>query len=148
MKLKLLRTPQSKVIFVVIVLILASLWFGGFFEFGPTLSGDTNKAIELQVLYPDGSGFENISDSVPYTEGSTAQSILMDYGRMKKVSVVLAAGNAYVTGIGGLMERDLGDTYGWVYTVNGESPMVSAAEFELEGKEVVVWEYVDYNAIF
>jgi hypothetical protein len=148
MKLKLLRTPASKVIFVVIVLILSVLRFGGFVEFGPTLYGDTTKAVEIQVLYPEGSGFKNISDKVPYTEGSTAQSVLMDYGRTKKVSVVLAAGNAYVRGIGGLMERDLGDTFGWVYTVSGESPMVSAAEFALEGKEVVVWEYVDYNAVF
>ncbi|ADB57370.1 DUF4430 domain-containing protein [Archaeoglobus profundus] len=45
----------------------------------------------------------------------------------------------FVDCIGGICTRALGETSGWVYQVNGETPMVSSEQYNLNAGDTVVW---------
>jgi cytoskeletal protein RodZ len=49
----------------------------------------------------------------------------------------------YVTGIGGLNEKEYGPMSGWIYTVNGVQVMKSAGSCKLKDGDNVVWTYVN-----
>jgi len=55
--------------------------------------------------------------------------------------VRLNARGAYIAGIGGLNERDLGPRSGWLYSVNGQFPAMSASIFRLSTGDTIVWHY-------
>ena len=55
--------------------------------------------------------------------------------------VRLNARGAYIAGIGGLNERDLGPRSGWVYSVNGQFPAMSASARRLSAGDTIVWHY-------
>ncbi len=48
---------------------------------------------------------------------------------------------AYISGIGGIYERDFGDSSGWIYFVNGVSPSVSCGQYKLTDGDVIEWHY-------
>ncbi len=47
----------------------------------------------------------------------------------------------YVEGICNLYEKDYGELSGWVYFVNGESPSVGCAKYNLSDEDEIVWCY-------
>lgn len=49
---------------------------------------------------------------------------------------------SYITGIGGLNEKDCGGASGWMYRVNGTNPMKGASKYTLQDGDVVEWYYV------
>ena len=49
--------------------------------------------------------------------------------------------SVYVEGIGNLYEFDCGDTSGWTYTVNGESPMHGASQHMVEAGDEIEFVY-------
>lgn len=72
-------------------------------------------------------------------EGATAFDALVAAARGRRVAVDYVGSfyGVYVRGIGHIYEFGFGDMSGWTYTVNGESPDVSAGEFVLsEGDRV------------
>ena len=48
----------------------------------------------------------------------------------------------YVAAIGGLAEMEHGDRSGWMYSVNGETPMTACSSYVLPNGANVVWYYV------
>ena len=50
--------------------------------------------------------------------------------------------SVYIEGIGNLYEFDCGPQSGWMYSVNGVSPSVSASAYTLKSGDVLVWYYV------
>lgn len=48
----------------------------------------------------------------------------------------------YVSAIGGLAEKEHGGTSGWMYSVNGTSPMTACSNYVLSNGDNVVWYYV------
>ncbi len=48
----------------------------------------------------------------------------------------------YVEGIANLYEFDCGGESGWVYTVNGASPSLSASAYFPKDGDVIVWTYI------
>lgn len=48
----------------------------------------------------------------------------------------------YVSAIGGLAEKQYGDTSGWMYSVNGTTPMTACSNYVLSNGDNVVWYYV------
>lgn len=48
----------------------------------------------------------------------------------------------YVAAIGGLAEMEHGDKSGWMYSVNGETPMTACSSYVLPNGANVVWYYV------
>lgn len=49
---------------------------------------------------------------------------------------------SYITGIGGLNEKDCGGASGWMYRVNGTNPMKAASKYTLKNGDTVEWYYV------
>ena len=47
-----------------------------------------------------------------------------------------------VAAIGGLAEKEHGGTSGWMYSVNGSTPMTACTNYVLSNGDVVVWYYV------
>lgn len=48
----------------------------------------------------------------------------------------------YVAAIGGLAEKEHGGTSGWMYSVNGVTPMTACSNYVLSNGDTVVWYYV------
>lgn len=48
----------------------------------------------------------------------------------------------YVSAIGGLAEKEHGGKSGWMYSVNGSTPMVACSSYRLSNGDKVVWYYV------
>lgn len=48
----------------------------------------------------------------------------------------------YVAAIGGLAEKEHGSTSGWMYSVNGVTPMTACSNYVLSNGDNVVWYYV------
>lgn len=48
----------------------------------------------------------------------------------------------YVAAIGGLAEKQYGGTSGWMYSVNGVTPMTACSNYVLSNGDNVVWYYV------
>lgn len=51
------------------------------------------------------------------------------------------ARGAYIVGIGGLSEGDIGPRSGWMYSVDGQFPSASASTFRLSAGDRLVWRY-------
>lgn len=54
----------------------------------------------------------------------------------------VAASGGYVSGIGGLSEKDYGAKSGWMYSVNGTRPNKSSSSYTLQDGDEVIWSYV------
>jgi len=74
------------------------------------------------------------------SESRTALGALLKASEAKGFEVDVS-GN-YVRGIGGVYEKSLGETSGWMYSVNGEIPMVAASGYQLEPGDTLVWYFV------
>jgi hypothetical protein len=83
--------------------------------------------------------------TVKVLEGTTVYDILN--AACKKENIAIDASyNAlykayYVRSINNLPERAAGDMSGWVYTVNGKSPMLGASAYKVADGDVIVWSY-------
>lgn len=72
-------------------------------------------------------------------QGSTAYDILMQTGL--DVDAVSTEYGMYVRAIEGLAEKSAGEASGWLYEVNGESPMVGASSYILQAGDQVCWKF-------
>ncbi len=82
--------------------------------------------------------------SFPLADGETAFDILTQAAKENNITVAFSksGGDVYVTAIGGIGEFDYGSMSGWTYTVNGETPPISASAFSLSDGDVIEWIYV------
>lgn len=76
------------------------------------------------------------STSVSLAEGSTVYDALCATG------VAVSGGSSYVTAINGLAEKQLTPGSGWMYSVNGVTPMIPAGGYVLSDGDSVRWYYV------
>ncbi|MDR1292243.1 MAG: DUF4430 domain-containing protein [Clostridiales Family XIII bacterium] len=58
-----------------------------------------------------------------------------------KASGVAFVGDTYISSIGGLSEMDAGAQSGWVYSVNGEFPIVGVTAYEMKDGDAVRFRY-------
>lgn len=72
-------------------------------------------------------------------EGTTVYDALVDTGL--DLAVDSSSGSVYVDGIGGVIGSQTSSTAGWLYTVNGEVPMVGADSQKIEEGDQVVWTF-------
>jgi putative cell wall-binding protein len=75
--------------------------------------------------------------TVTVESGATPYSVLVDQLGEANVTV----DDFYVSGIEGLNAGDDGSLSGWMYSVNGDYPQVSALTKKLSDGDVVVWRY-------
>ena len=78
-----------------------------------------------------------------FNQGATAYDALCACGL--SVNARGSQYGLYVSAIGGLAEKEHGGKSGWVYSVNGVSPMTSCANCVLSNGDVVSWFYVTDN---
>lgn len=75
-----------------------------------------------------------------FNEGATVYDALCALGL--SVNAHGSSYGTYVSAIGGLAEKKHGGTSGWMYSVNGTSPMTACSNYVLSNGDNVVWYYV------
>lgn len=82
--------------------------------------------------------------SAPYREGITVFDLLTETAKEKNIPVVFSGSKSspYITSIYGLSEKQHGPSSGWVYSVNGETVMVSSNKCVLDPGDCAEWKYI------
>lgn len=75
-----------------------------------------------------------------FNEGATVYNALCALGL--SVNAHGSSYGTYVSAIGGLAEKQYGGTSGWMYSVNGTTPMTACSNYVLSNGDNVVWYYV------
>ena len=75
-----------------------------------------------------------------FNEGATVYDALCALGL--SVNAHGSSYGTYVAAIGGLAEKQYGGTSGWMYSVNGSTPMTACSNYVLSNGDNVVWYYV------
>ena len=75
-----------------------------------------------------------------FNEGATVYDALCALGL--SVNAHGSSYGTYVSAIGGLAEKQYGGTSGWMYSVNGTTPMAACSNYVLSNGDNVVWYYV------
>lgn len=75
-----------------------------------------------------------------FNEGATVYDALCALGL--SVNAHGSSYGTYVSAIGGLAEKRYGGTSGWMYSVNGATPMTACSNYVLSNGDNVVWYYV------
>lgn len=75
-----------------------------------------------------------------FNEGATVYDALCALGL--SVNAHGSSYGTYVAAIGGLAEKEHGGTSGWMYSVNGTTPMTACSNYVLSNGDNVVWYYV------
>lgn len=75
-----------------------------------------------------------------FNEGATVYDALCALGL--SVNARGSSYGTYVSAIGGLAEKQYGGTSGWMYSVNGRTPMTACSNYVLSNGDNVVWYYV------
>ena len=75
-----------------------------------------------------------------FNEGATVYDALCALGL--SVNAHGSSYGTYVSAIGGLAEKQYGGTSGWMYSVNGVTPMTACSNYVLSNGDNVVWYYV------
>lgn len=80
------------------------------------------------------------SGSFTFNKGATVYDALCALGL--SVNAHGSSYGTYVAAIGGLAEKEHGGKSGWMYSVNGSTPMVACSGYKLSNGDKVVWYYV------
>lgn len=75
-----------------------------------------------------------------FNEGATVYDALCALGL--SVNAHGSSYGMYVSAIGGLAEKQYGGMSGWMYSVNGTTPMTACSNYVLSNGDNVVWYYV------
>ena len=109
-------------------------------------TGELKEAVEA-VIPSDGIILSETE--VKLKNGDTVLSLLLRVCKEEKIHTSYqgetSIGTAYVDGIGNLFEKDCGKKSGWMYTVDGDLPMLGVDEFDLKGGENIVFMYTCNN---
>lgn len=109
-------------------------------------TGELKDAVEA-VIPSDGIILPETE--VKLKNGDTVLSLLLRVCKEEKIHTSYqgetSIGTAYVDGIGNLFEKDCGKKSGWMYTVDGDLPMLGVDEFDLKGGENIVFMYTCNN---
>lgn len=83
--------------------------------------------------------------TITISQGDTVLDVLTEvcseYGISLEYSFSPTYGSYYIEGINNLYEKDVGDTSGWMYKVNGSFPSYGCSSYKLQGGERIAWVY-------
>ena len=96
--------------------------------------------INIQVI---GMGNTMMAGTLNVDKNSNALSVLKIIAAKNGKEV--EGSDYYVSGIGGLKEKQHGPMSGWMYSVNGVAPNMAAVKYNLKDGDKVVWYYVNYE---
>lgn len=80
------------------------------------------------------------SGTFTFNKGATVYDALCALG--VSVNASGTSYGTYVSAIGGLAEKEHGSKSGWMYSVNGSTPMIACSGYKLSNGDKVVWYYV------
>ena len=80
------------------------------------------------------------SGTFTFNEGATPYDALCALGL--SINARSSSYGTYVAAIGGLAEKEHGGKSGWMYSVNGTTPMTACSNYVLSNGDNVVWYYV------
>lgn len=95
---------------------------------------------ELNLNLPK-SGYIIEAESLTLKKGATVFDALSSVCSSNGVSLKYQ-NKAYIQSIDGLAEMDCGRSSGWMYRVNGETPMKGASKYTLADGDRIEWYYV------
>lgn len=109
---------------------------------GQSGSQESNYVITVTVSVTSSAVGNPVSSGGTFTfnEGATVYDALCALGL--SVNAHGSSYGTYVSAIGGLAEKQHGGTSGWMYSVNGTSPMTACSNYVLSNGDNVVWYYV------
>lgn len=107
-----------------------------------TSQSQTNSKITVSVQVI-GMGDTMMASTMNVDKNSNVLSVLKELA--SKNGKEVAGSDYYVSGIGGLYEKQHGAGSGWMYSVNGVTPMKAAINYSLNDGDSVKWYYVNYN---
>lgn len=109
---------------------------------GQSGSQESNYVITVTVSVTSSSVGNPVSSGGTFTfnEGATVYDALCALGL--SVNAHGSSYGTYVSAIGGLAEKQHGGTSGWMYSVNGTTPMTACSNYVLSNGDNVVWYYV------
>ncbi len=96
--------------------------------------------VNMQVI---GMGNTMMAGTLNVDKNSNALSVLKIIAAKNGKEV--EGSDYYVSGIGGLKEKQHGPMSGWMYSVNGVAPNMAAIKYNLKDGDKVVWYYVNYE---
>lgn len=105
-----------------------------------SISITCKNAVDYGADVPQ-SGYFLKSSSFTVKNGSTVFDVLSKACSENSISLSYSS-PSYITGIGGLNEKDCGRTSGWMYRVNGSAPPKSVNKYVLSDGDTVEWYYV------
>lgn len=96
--------------------------------------------VYLSVYGPDSVLLD--SKQLAYTSGISAYTVLKNYSGLSVTSAWNSTyGGYYVSAISNFKELDYGGMSGWLYSVNGAKPNVSASSCTLSAGDSILWFY-------
>ena len=108
-------------------------------------SGDNGTVtVTMDVDFPDSSGVRDIDDAhVTVENGSSVLDVLNTYAADNNIEVTVDESSAspYITAINGVSQTD---TAGWIYEVNDNMIMESAADFIVSNGDKIDWDFDEW----
>ena len=98
------------------------------------------KAKQVTISVKGNEGYLLGAKKVDVQEGDTVYKVLQRTGL--DVDAMGSKGDIYVKGINDLYEKDITDTSGWKYRVNGAFPNHSAGVVTVKPGDTIEWVYV------
>ena len=107
---------------------------------GQATSNDSSSITVSITVDGSAAGAGSSSATLSLTKGATV------YDALSASGVGFNAGSSqygtYVSAIGGLAEKEYGSKSGWMYSVDGVTPMTACSNYTLSDGDSVVWYYV------
>lgn len=110
------------------------------FDCSSALSAEVQNAEKLEIIPEDGIIFK--TETAAFTSGESAFDILKRELTSNKIHFEFNQNPVYLQGVGNIYEKDFGDMSGWVYTVNGESPVVGCDSYFPKNGDMICFEYI------
>lgn len=120
----------------------ASSSYGGSAPSGGQGGSQESSYVTVTVSVTSSAVGNSVSSGGTFTfnEGATVYDALCALGL--SVNAHGSSYGTYVSAIGGLAEKQYGGTSGWMYSVNGTTPMTACSNYVLSNGDNVVWYYV------
>ena len=103
-------------------------------------SSEVQNAEKLEIIPEDGIIYK--TETAAFSAGESVFDILKRELTNNKIHFEFTQNPVYLQGVGNIYEKDFGDMSGWVYTVNGESPVVGCDSYFPENGDVIRFEYI------
>ena len=105
-----------------------------------SVSEEYDCTVTLTLDYGEAAGDHAGTYTVGAVKGDSVYDVLRRFAARENIRIDVRG--SYVRGIDGVYEFDVSPSSGWMYSVNGEFPMVTATDFYVSDGDEIIWKYV------